>query len=163
MTGAALLGYGVEAAALGYAGITDWRLRRFAQPEPARRNFAPAVTLLKPLCGLEPELYENLRSFSGPTIRALRSCLVATSRILYNIKKGMRIEFARRFTADCHKLGITIHGTFIIGPPGETLETIEETIRLASDIDPHTIQVSLAPLSAHLSLPAGARERLAGR
>jgi hopanoid biosynthesis associated radical SAM protein HpnJ len=65
-------------------------------------------------------------------------------QILYNIKKGMRIEFARRFTADCHKLGITIHGTFIIGLPGETPETIEETIRFATEIDPHTIQVSLA-------------------
>jgi ceramide glucosyltransferase len=63
MTGAALLGYGLEAAALGYVGVANWRLRRFAQVEPPPRNFAPAVTLLKPLCGLEPELYENLRSF----------------------------------------------------------------------------------------------------
>ena len=29
-------------------------------------------------------------------------------------------------------------------PAGETLETIEETINYAKDIDPHTIQVSLA-------------------
>ncbi|HEY2968242.1 MAG TPA: hopanoid biosynthesis associated radical SAM protein HpnJ [Casimicrobiaceae bacterium] len=65
-------------------------------------------------------------------------------QILYNIKKGMRIEFARRFTKDCHELGITIHGTFILGLPGETRETIEETIRFATEINPHTIQVSLA-------------------
>ncbi len=65
-------------------------------------------------------------------------------QILYNIKKGMRIEFARRFTKDCHDLGITIHGTFILGLPGETKETIEETIRFAAEINPHTIQVSLA-------------------
>ena len=65
-------------------------------------------------------------------------------QILYNIKKGMRIEFARRFTKDCHELGITIHGTFVLGLPGETRETIEETIRFATEINPHTIQVSLA-------------------
>jgi len=65
-------------------------------------------------------------------------------QILFNIKKGMRIEFARRFTKDCHELGITIHGTFILGLPGETKETIEETIRFATEINPHTIQVSLA-------------------
>jgi hopanoid biosynthesis associated radical SAM protein HpnJ len=65
-------------------------------------------------------------------------------KILFNIKKGMRIEFARRFTRDCHDLGITIHGTFILGLPGETRETIEETIRFATEINPHTIQVSLA-------------------
>jgi hopanoid biosynthesis associated radical SAM protein HpnJ len=65
-------------------------------------------------------------------------------QILYNIKKGMRIDVARQFTRDCHDLGITIHGTFILGLPGETRETIEETIRFATEINPHTIQVSLA-------------------
>ncbi|MEO9191467.1 MAG: hopanoid biosynthesis associated radical SAM protein HpnJ [Acetobacteraceae bacterium] len=65
-------------------------------------------------------------------------------QILYNIKKGMRIEVARRFTKDCHELGIKIHGTFILGLPGESKETIQETIRFATEINPHTIQVSLA-------------------
>jgi hopanoid biosynthesis associated radical SAM protein HpnJ len=65
-------------------------------------------------------------------------------KILHNIKKGLRTDVARQFTKDCHKLGIVIHGTFILGLPGETLETIEETINYAKEIDPHTIQVSLA-------------------
>jgi hopanoid biosynthesis associated radical SAM protein HpnJ len=65
-------------------------------------------------------------------------------QILHNIKKGMLVDVARRFTRDCHDLGITIHGTFILGLPGETKETIEETIRFATEINPHTIQVSLA-------------------
>src|ERR1700686_2891352 len=65
-------------------------------------------------------------------------------QILFNIKKGMRVEFARRFTKDCHELGILIHGTFIMGLPGETTETIEETVRFANRINPHTTQVSLA-------------------
>jgi hopanoid biosynthesis associated radical SAM protein HpnJ len=65
-------------------------------------------------------------------------------QILHNIKKGMRVDVARRFTKDCHDLGITIHGTFIMGLPGETKQTIEETIRYATEINPHTIQVSLA-------------------
>ena len=65
-------------------------------------------------------------------------------RILHNIKKGMLVDVARRFTKDCHELGIVIHGTFILGLPGETKETIEETIRFAREINPHTIQISLA-------------------
>jgi hopanoid biosynthesis associated radical SAM protein HpnJ len=65
-------------------------------------------------------------------------------QILHNIKKGMRIEVAKRFTQDCHDLGIKIHGTFILGLPGETQETIRETIRFAQEINPHTLQVSLA-------------------
>src|SRR6202047_5196895 len=65
-------------------------------------------------------------------------------KILHNIKKGMRTDVARKFTKDCRELGITIHGTFIMGLPGETKETIEETIRFAKEINPHTIQGSLA-------------------
>ncbi|MHB0888726.1 hopanoid biosynthesis associated radical SAM protein HpnJ [Acidithiobacillus sp.] len=65
-------------------------------------------------------------------------------QILNNIKKGLKVEAARKFTADCHNLGIVIHGTFILGLPGETRETIQETIRFAREINPHTIQVSIA-------------------
>ena len=56
----------------------------------------------------------------------------------------MLVDVAKRFTKDCHELGIVIHGTFILGLPGETKETIQETIRFATEINPHTIQVSLA-------------------
>jgi hopanoid biosynthesis associated radical SAM protein HpnJ len=65
-------------------------------------------------------------------------------QILKNVKKGLRTDIARRFTADCRKLGILIHGTFILGLPGETDETIKATIKYAKEINPHTIQVSLA-------------------
>lgn len=65
-------------------------------------------------------------------------------QILNNIKKGLKVERARDFTKNCHRLGITIHGTFILGLPGETKETIEETIRFAKEINPHTLQVSIA-------------------
>jgi hopanoid biosynthesis associated radical SAM protein HpnJ len=65
-------------------------------------------------------------------------------QILHNIKKGLRTDIARRFTEDCRKLGIVIHGTFILGLPGETRATIEKTIDFAKQINPHTIQVSLA-------------------
>ena len=65
-------------------------------------------------------------------------------QILINIKKGLRVERARRFAADCHELGITVHGTFILGLPGETRETIQETIRFAREVNPHSLQVSVA-------------------
>jgi len=65
-------------------------------------------------------------------------------KILHNIKKGMRVDVAERFTKDCHELGIVIHGTFIVGLPGETAETLKQTVEWAAKINPHTIQVSLA-------------------
>jgi ceramide glucosyltransferase len=64
MTGTllSLLAYSASVAALGYAGVAVWRVHRFATAEPSDTAFTPAVSLLKPLCGLEPGLYENLRS-----------------------------------------------------------------------------------------------------
>jgi radical SAM superfamily enzyme YgiQ (UPF0313 family) len=65
-------------------------------------------------------------------------------QILINIKKGLRVDRARQFAADCRDLGITVHGTFILGLPGETKETIQETIRFAREVNPHSLQVSVA-------------------
>ena len=64
-------------------------------------------------------------------------------KILNNMKKGVRLDFARQFTQDCHDLGVVIHGCFIMGLPGETQDTIRETIAYAKEINPRTIQVSL--------------------
>lgn len=64
--------------------------------------------------------------------------------ILNRVKKGVRLDVARQFTRGATTLGIKIHGTFILGLPGETGETIEETIRFACELDPHTLQVSIA-------------------
>ena len=87
------------------------------------------------------------------TIKAMKECglrlfLVGyesgDQKILDAIKKGVRVERARQFTKDCQELGVTIHGTFILGLPYETKESIEQTIRYAMELDVFSIQVSLA-------------------
>ncbi|HLY63487.1 MAG TPA: hopanoid biosynthesis associated radical SAM protein HpnJ [Terriglobia bacterium] len=65
-------------------------------------------------------------------------------QILKNIKKGATVEMARTFAGNCKKVGIEIHGDFIIGLPGETRETIARTIDFAKELDTETIQVSIA-------------------
>jgi hopanoid biosynthesis associated radical SAM protein HpnJ len=65
-------------------------------------------------------------------------------QILKNIKKGATVEMARTFAKNCKKVGLRVHGDFIIGLPGETRETIQRTIDFAKELDPETIQVSLA-------------------
>ena len=65
-------------------------------------------------------------------------------QILKNIKKGATVERALRFTRDAHKLGLTIHGDFIVGLPGETPETIRRSLEFAKRLDTETIQVSVA-------------------
>src|SRR5664279_1232685 len=65
-------------------------------------------------------------------------------QILKNIKKGATVERARAFAKDCHDLGLTIHADFILGLPGETKESIRNTINFAKTLDCETIQVSVA-------------------
>jgi len=65
-------------------------------------------------------------------------------QILKNIKKGATVERARAFVKDCHDLGLTIHADFILGLPGETKESIWNTINFAKGLDCETIQVSIA-------------------
>ena len=89
--------------------------------------------------------YESLKVLKAGGLRLLLVGYESgNQQILYNIKKGMRVEVAEKFTKDCHELGIAIHGTFITGLPGETLDTMAETRAWAAKINPHTVQISLA-------------------
>ncbi len=65
-------------------------------------------------------------------------------QILKNIKKGVTKEQAIEFTRNCKKLGLSVHGAFIMGLPGETRDTIRETIEYAMALDLNSIQASLA-------------------
>ena len=58
-------------------------------------------------------------------------------------KPGPRAEM-RQFTKDCHKADVLIHGTFILGLPVETQQTIQNTMEFARELDVFSIQVSLA-------------------
>src|SRR6201998_3614049 len=79
--------------------------------------------------------YESLKKLKDGGLRLLLVGYESgNQQILHNIKKGMRVDVAERFTKDCHELCIATPGTFILGLPGETKETIEETIRFATEI-----------------------------
>jgi hopanoid biosynthesis associated radical SAM protein HpnJ len=89
--------------------------------------------------------YETLKTMRDNGLRLLLVGYESGNQgILDGIKKGIRIEEAREFTRNCRKLGITIHGTFILGLPGETPDTIRQTVEFAKELDVFSIQVSLA-------------------
>jgi len=89
--------------------------------------------------------YETLKAMKEAGCRLLIVVYESgDQQILKNIKKGATVERARQFTKDCHKLGLVIHGDFILGLPGETHETIRNTINFAKELDVETIQVSVA-------------------
>src|SRR5512135_855527 len=89
--------------------------------------------------------YDTIKSFKD---NGLRLFLVGyesgNEQILKNIKKGVTMDEMRRFTKACHQAGVVVHGTFILGLPVETRETIEQTIRFAQELDVFSMQVSLA-------------------
>jgi hopanoid biosynthesis associated radical SAM protein HpnJ len=64
--------------------------------------------------------------------------------ILKNVKKGITTEQSRKFVRACKKLDIAVHANFVLGLPGETRETIRRTIAFAKELDPDTLQVSIA-------------------
>ena len=55
--------YVAAAFGCGYALFAAWAARGFVLTAPAPAGARPAVTLLKPLHGLEPDLYANLAGF----------------------------------------------------------------------------------------------------
>ena len=62
-------------------------------------------------------------------------------QILNNIKKGITLEQAEQFTRDAKAVGIKIFGCFMIGLPGDTKETIRQTIKWAKHLKPDMIQI----------------------
>ncbi|MBF0152941.1 MAG: radical SAM protein [Magnetococcales bacterium] len=63
--------------------------------------------------------------------------------ILRSIRKGVLKERMTRFAQDAKAAGIHIHGDFAIGFPGETPESIRETIDWACSMRPDTAQFQL--------------------
>lgn len=60
-------GYAFALASMAYSLITAFATRKTLSPAPRGREAFPPVTILKPLCGAEPETYECLRSFCEQT------------------------------------------------------------------------------------------------
>jgi hopanoid biosynthesis associated radical SAM protein HpnJ len=89
--------------------------------------------------------YDNIKLLKD---NGLRLFLVGyesgNEEILKNIKKGVTTDEMRRFTKACNQAGVIIHGTFILGLPVETQETIQQTLDFAKELDVFSIQVSLA-------------------
>jgi radical SAM superfamily enzyme YgiQ (UPF0313 family) len=96
-------------------------------------------------CTAKPNVpYETLKVMKDNGLRILLAGYESgVQEILNNIRKGTTIEGSRKFTRHCHDLGILIHGSFILGLPGETRETIERTLAFAKEMNPRTIQASV--------------------
>jgi anaerobic magnesium-protoporphyrin IX monomethyl ester cyclase len=61
-------------------------------------------------------------------------------QVLKNIDKGSTVDQAKEFARMAHAAGLHIHGDFAMGHWGETQASMQRTIDLAKEINPHTAQ-----------------------
>lgn len=65
-------------------------------------------------------------------------------RMLDNMKKGITLQQSRDFVNGAKKANMVVHGCFVLGLPGETKESMENTIKFALELDLSTVQFSAA-------------------
>ena len=85
--------------------------------------------------------YETMRDMKKAGCRSF--CVgfeSGSQKILDNMKKKSKLEEMESFMANARKAGILIHGCFMAGLPGETKETLQETLELAKRLNPDTVQ-----------------------
>ena len=56
------------------------------------------------------------------------------------MRKGITVKQIREFVNNTRKVGLIVHGCFIIGNPGESRETMEKTLKLAKELNTDTMQ-----------------------
>jgi len=85
--------------------------------------------------------YEAMKIMKAAGCRCMCVGFESGSKMLLeNIKKSMTLEKMHQFVADARKAGIFVHGCFMVGHPGETKETMEQTLELAQRLMPDTVQ-----------------------
>lgn len=61
-------------------------------------------------------------------------------QVLDNMNKGLKLETAREFVESAKMAKILIHGCIMVGNPGETKETAEESFRFAKELKCDSMQ-----------------------
>ncbi len=85
--------------------------------------------------------YDTMRLMKESGCRSLCVGFESGNQIvLNNMKKKVRLEAMEQFMRDAKKAGILIHGCFMAGLPGETKQTMRETLELAKRLNPDTVQ-----------------------
>ncbi len=85
--------------------------------------------------------YETMKAIREAGCRSL--CVgfeSGSQKILDNMKKKTKLDEMKAFMRDARRAGLLIHGCFMAGLPGETKETLKETLDLAKDLRPDTVQ-----------------------
>ncbi len=65
--------------------------------------------------------------------------------MLKRVKKGITIEQAKKASAACQEAGIRGHASFMVGLPGETFETMKDSLNLQKELEIESAYHFLSP------------------
>lgn len=91
---------------------------------------------------LDADLFRHMKSANCRMV--LVGFESGSQEMLNRMEKRASIEGYRRFIEIVTSAGLVIHGCFVLGLPGETIGTMEETIRFALSNNLNTVQFSAA-------------------
>ncbi|MBN2000786.1 radical SAM protein [candidate division KSB1 bacterium] len=116
----------------------------------ADRKFAREFARLAKENSIKLPFFANLRTtVDFETLKSLREAGLRNTavgfesgdnRILKNMRKGQDTVRQIEFVENAHKLGLLVHGCFMVGFPGETRETMRKTLDLAFKVKPDSAQ-----------------------
>ncbi|MEN3052316.1 MAG: radical SAM protein [Candidatus Methanosuratincola petrocarbonis] len=97
-------------------------------------------------CQTRPTLdYETMKKMKDAGCRLLDVGYESgNDNILYNVKKGFLTKTSLNFAKNAKKIGLMVLGDFVFGLPGETENTIQQTIDFINTLQPDILQISIA-------------------
>lgn len=97
---------------------------------------------LKWLCNARVDLdYETMLLMKKAGCRTIIPGIESGSQqILDNIHKGTRVEQFYEYVANAKRAGLLIHACYMVGNQGETRQTMEQTLKLALELNTDTAQ-----------------------
>lgn len=63
-----------------------------------------------------------------------------SQKVLDGMHKGITLEMSQKFNAAAKKARMRVHGCFMVGNPGETKETMQETLEFSKKLHMDTVQ-----------------------
>ncbi|NUM88050.1 MAG: radical SAM protein [Bdellovibrionales bacterium] len=121
--------------------LTNSRAREISEALLRRGSTVAWSCYAKPNSKLTPETLRLMRKSGCLNLHV--GFESGDDEILKNIDKGSTVEQAREFAAQAHEAGLRIHGDFALGHLGDTRATMDRTVRLAREINPHTAQFQI--------------------
>ena len=97
---------------------------------------------IKWYCNVRSDLdYETLRMMKEAGCRLVTTGFESGNQeMLDRMHKGLKLDRIRQFMENAKKAGILVHGCIMMGNPGETRETIQESTEFAKELNCDSMQ-----------------------